>query len=93
MAICPRNWPKGAVVEPVNPLHDEKRDADIDQHRPSVLQRRDCEHRSYLHDYIISPCVLRPALEIDRSRQRKMTSGLRRAFGGRSVSAEVRGQS
>jgi hypothetical protein len=83
----------GAVVEPVNELHDDKRDADTDQHRPSILQLRDCEHRSYLHDYIISPCVLRPALEMARLRRRKMTSGLRRAFGGRSVTTEVRGQS
>jgi hypothetical protein len=79
-------------VQLVNPLHETKRDAGDYQHRPSVLQRRDCEHRSYLHDYIILPCVLRPALDVTVHCS-GVANGLRRAFGRRSVSAEARGQS
>lgn len=62
-----RNWPCGAVVEPVKVNCECEHDVDEDRRGPHGKDTEHIEHGSNLHDYRISPGVFRPASRKSRS--------------------------
>ena len=94
--ICRRNWPSGAVVEPVKVNCESEHNADEDRREPRSKDTGNIEHRSNLHDYRISPCVSRPAsrmLYYSKDKAEKADMGVHPGNGQRKLGFRVRTRS